>query len=1398
MRLPRLRVEHVVPLALALLAVLNAAPARADAIRVVAADDRGITLALDLPAFRLTTAPDGRSFIEAGGLPLLDEPGRPRVPYASALIAVPPGASVTATVQGAEETRDRVALVLGTRPGFRNDVDRLGLVPTREDVPAITDGPWPPSPIDLGQPFTLRGQRLVELQIRPFRYDELTGRLWARRSVIVRLSFTGAPAAAAPGRLAPEDRHFEPVLKRAILNYQQGRAWRATPGHGGPVGGGSLLERMGRPVGAHGAAAFDESEIEVRVKIDTTGVWALEYSKLAAAGFPAGVPIGELSVHRHEFTGYTSPSYETIELPIEVEEGVNRNGVFDAGDRIDLWVQNWAERSRASLAQRAWGDAEVVYVTRKRTGGLRIPLRGGWLGGALPVLPSYPWTQHWERNFVYQPYPADTNSDQFSWTDILSYYDRPDTILFETNRLDNSQPVTFGLTVQGRAETSHYCWCRVENGAGQSSAVCDSALWPARQSQTFTQVLPGTALTEGRTNRVQVWGRTNGGAPDPTGTELTQAGINYFEATYWRSYRALDHLLSCNSGSASVPFEIDAAGFASDSIRVYDVGDSLNPVRLTDVVIPVVPGDHVVQFQDQVSGAMHKYVAFDRPRLLPQAQYTAVTRRQLYAQGAGDYLLIVPEVFLPAAQTLATLRQSEGLNVVIAPLESVNDEFNGGRKSSYAIRRFVRHGYDHWGASFVLLFGDGSEDPRRLLNTSTPDWVPIQKVFEPVGVPAVATYAYEIAPGDAWYVWTVDTAPDPGPANMPTPLLPDLNIGRLPVNSLQQATDLVSKLAAYETVDTTQTWRRRMLFHSDDDYSGATTFGGGGTTPGYCLHDYELVFRDLNLSTQQTAIDSSGLALSEPEQFDMNVYLANQPPVSPNCRNMTQVQNYTRANITPQLLLRLNDGRLWWNYQGHANAYVLEHESIYQKNGDFPGNNDVQRFTNVGKPFLFTAFSCHANAFASTQEGRIAVGPSIGEDMVTWAMGGAIASWASVGFEAVPTDHSRHLNQALAKSLFYEPPSDNYLGHGASVVLGEGLTLALIRNHYEFRSDPSFSGVGLTYTLLGDPATRVTIGAPQILVTANGQPVTDGLAVFLPGSSDTLLLRADLVSNAAIDSVGLELINEAGTTVIPPTAYTLSPPFPDTGPGGGGGRRFLLTYRATIAAGRYTYRILSRDRYGVLNKFDVLFDFTTVLLSSGVPIRDGDAVARDAALTLGVQSPNVLNPATDMELRIDGAIQAFTPNPATPGRQFVLSWTHPPYAPGTHTVQLAVNGAPPAKHTFNVVSSLRIADLISYPNPFDDDLGPRFTFDLLADQPADVMVRVFTVNGKMVWERVEHGLLPGHHELAWDGHDDEGEKLANGVYLYRLLAKGPSGSAAEQGRLVKLRKPKQATDTTGP
>ena len=608
---------------------------------------------------------------------------------------------------------------------------------------------------------------------------------------------------------------------------------------------------------------------------------------------------------------------------------------------------------------------------------------------------------------------------------------------------------------------------------------------------------------------------------------------------------------------------------------------------------------------------------------------------------------------------------------------------------------------------------------------------------------------------------------------------------------------MVNKLIAYERVDTTQTWRRRMLLHADDAYSGETTFGGGGGGSGYCFRPEEMKFLSLNQAVSAVIADSAGLGLCEPEVFDMNFWLAAEPHPG-GCRpDRDATINFTRAYITPKLFDRLNDGRLWWNYQGHANAQVLEHESIYWKGG-FP--SDLDKFMNFGKPFLFTAFSCHANAFAQPREANNAIGPAIGEEMVTLPNRGAIASWASVGYEIIPTSNTDHLNVTLAKALFSSPPRDNFLGQGASTVLGEAIAQTLLVNYAARLGYPSERDVAISYVLLGDPATHLSIGPPQTIVTANHVPVTNGVPVFLPGQSDTLLLEAELVSNAAIDSIALEVSDANGRTLLPPSAYTLTPPFPDTGPGQGGGRRFHLTYRTTLSNGASGYTLLTRDRYGAIMTFEVVFKVQAVLRAEGLPIRDDDPVARAAALSLALRSPNTLNPATDIEIVIDGVIQSFTATPANgdlSGREWILSWTHAPYAPGTHTVRLTVKGQEVGIYRFRVVSSLKLTELLNFPNPFDET-GTRFTFNLGADAPADLMLRVYTVSGRMIYERTERGLQPGHHELAWDGRDDQGDNLANGVYLYRMVAKGASGSASESGRLVKLRKPRRVPDTTAP
>ena len=80
----------------------------------------------------------------------------------------------------------------------------------------------------------------------------------------------------------------------------------------------------------------------------------------------------------------------------------------------------------------------------------------------------------------------------------------------------------------------------------------------------------------------------------------------------------------------------------------------------------------------------------ERHRRVPRPRSFGDQVAELSQTLAGDYLLVVPEAFLPAIQPLVDLRTSQGLRVVVSPLEAINDEFNGGRKSSYAIKRYLR------------------------------------------------------------------------------------------------------------------------------------------------------------------------------------------------------------------------------------------------------------------------------------------------------------------------------------------------------------------------------------------------------------------------------------------------------------------------------------------------------------------------------------------------------------------------------------------------------------------------------------------------------------------------------------------------------------------------------------
>ncbi|MEH0155508.1 C25 family cysteine peptidase [Limibacter armeniacum] len=95
--------------------------------------------------------------------------------------------------------------------------------------------------------------------------------------------------------------------------------------------------------------------------------------------------------------------------------------------------------------------------------------------------------------------------------------------------------------------------------------------------------------------------------------------------------------------------------------------------------------------------------------------------------------------------------------------------------------------------------------------------------------------------------------------------------------------------------------------------------------------------------------------------------------------------------------------------------------------------------------------------------------------------------------------------------------------------------------------------------------------------------------------------------------------------------------------------------------------------------------------------------------------------------------------------------------------------------SFTVDSKPSITQFYPYPNPFSDKV--RFVFTLRGiDVPDEIKIQIMTVTGRIVREITQDELGPVHignniTEYAWDGRDEFGDQLANGVYLYRVFVR---------------------------
>jgi hypothetical protein len=85
----------------------------------------------------------------------------------------------------------------------------------------------------------------------------------------------------------------------------------------------------------------------------------------------------------------------------------------------------------------------------------------------------------------------------------------------------------------------------------------------------------------------------------------------------------------------------------------------------------------------------------------------------------------------------------------------------------------------------------------------------------------------------------------------------------------------------------------------------------------------------------------------------------------------------------------------------------------------------------------------------------------------------------------------------------------------------------------------------------------------------------------------------------------------------------------------------------------------------------------------------------------------------------------------------------------------------------------------NYPNPFNSSTEIRFS--LVRSCP--VKLEVYNLLGERVLTLIDNHLAAGSHRISWDGENSKQDKVASGIYLYRLAT--DNGSSVKKMVLLK-------------
>lgn len=323
-------------------------------------------------------------------------------------------------------------------------------------------------------------------------------------------------------------------------------------------------------------------------------------------------------------------------------------------------------------------------------------------------------------------------------------------------------------------------------------------------------------------------------------------------------------------------------------------------------------------------------------------------------------------------------------------------------------------------------------------------------------------------------------------------------------------------------------------------------------------------------------------------------------------------------------------------------------------------------------------------------------------------------------------------------------------------------------------------------------------------------PYAVGLDKYLPlnkteGDTITMTYRFDNISNLNFSKpiqVVYSIRNESGSIKYDTVTYTTL----------AANQNLLITYKFSTKgfSGKnylqaYVNPQFQPEQYYSNNVLETIFsvesDKTQPVLEvafDGVRIFDGDLVSASPLINVTLKDNNKYLLMTD-----PNSVEMFLlyPNQTVPVQitstnPMVQSWSLERSKTNSFVAEIKPTGLADGRYRlmvqgkdasgnksgsnkyqidFTVENKPTISYFYPYPNPFSTSC--RFVFTLSGTNvPADLKIQIMTVSGKIVKEIFKEQLGAMHignniSEYAWNGTDEYGDRLANGVYLYRVIIK---------------------------